>query len=203
MTRRGTRLLEYCRRSLPPLSIALALAGCSPHKRLETAAPSTDRSLYEVLLDHFHQSSMGVLRVDPRPLRPGADLASVGEDDLLPDQEERVRALRSVLATREILATDAVRDMGCVFSAGVPRPSGSAADTSGSRAQAGCGARAYTTLVFSAPEAAQDATTGNAVARIRAVRMTLSSISLWSVELRSEPGGWRIHHIAREFGISS
>lgn len=193
----GTR---SCAWGLLALLIVGTAGGCIPGGGGRSVAPGEERALYTVLLDHFQDSARGPLRVDPRPLRPDADLTGVESGDLLAGAETRAGMVASLLRDRGIAEGDAVRDMDCVFSAGVALPPGSPGAAEGAARREACGRRDYTTLAFSEPIPAGP----DAPVRVRVVRLTLSSISAWEVDLLYGAGaGWRIARVERVFGITS
>lgn len=182
------------------LLLAVSSAGCASSGGGRSVAPLGERSLYAALLDHFQESASGPLRVDPRPLRGDADLTSVEEGDLLAGAEERAGTVASLLRERGISVGDAVREMDCVFSVGVPLPPGSPGEAEAAARREACGRRAYTTVAFSEPIPAGP----DAPIRVRVVRLTLSSISAWDVDLTYDRRvGWRIARVERVFRVTS
>ncbi|HEX6911326.1 MAG TPA: hypothetical protein VF142_13060 [Longimicrobium sp.] len=142
-------------------------------------------------LDYLVERAEARVLVDPRPLRRGADLAHVGDEDLAAGAEATTRQRAAVLAEREILVTDAVGDFRCTFRMGVrvpPEREQTLPDSIRQRSSA-CRAREpYTAIIVGLPAPAQgDHPAGTW--HVEAVAMTLSGFQIWDLYLRSSADG--------------
>lgn len=77
-----------------------------------------DAQVFEAVVEKLRGEPEGVLRVDPRPLRSGADLTSVEAGELSPAPAGR----RQVLDRAGVAAADFVQDQRCLFARGLPHP---------------------------------------------------------------------------------
>ena len=137
---------------------ALVLAGFAPAPPF-AADDAPDPPLFAAAIAHFRTGAIGELRVDPRPLRPGADLAALDVEDLAPADESVTRGRAEVLQRLALPSSD-------VF----------AEKRSQARAP-------FTVLVVSTP-ALVDVVNGVATWRIRVARVTSFSYEVRELWLR-------------------
>jgi hypothetical protein len=95
--------------------VGLLAAGCtepgsSPAALSTVQQPTESPAFFQAAVEYLAAGERGPVIVDPRPLRPGADLRHVGMEDLAAHAEATVRLRLDVLAARGIRATDAVAD---------------------------------------------------------------------------------------------
>jgi hypothetical protein len=191
-------------------ALLLAAGSCTGMAGRASAGPAGDPrvspALFAAALDHLARDARGRLLVDPRPLRPDADLGGVDPGDLMGGAEDVTRVRAEVLASRGLASTDATLDQRCTFSEGAGLPPGREALLADSIRQraAECRAREpYTTLIFTLPRAA----TGNGYPpgtwRVRAVRMSRAGFQIWDVYLRAVHPDWEVVAAEQAFSISS
>jgi hypothetical protein len=182
---------------------AAGQGAASPIAPWETAEPS---ALFAAAVDYLAERAQGRVLVDPRPVRRGADLAQVHDEDLAPDAAETERQRGAVLAARGIAATDAVADFRCTFSAGVrvpPEREAALPDSIRERSRA-CRAREpFTTLILGLPDQAPDGPHAGAW-HLEAVAMTVAGFQIWDLYLRaSADGAWQVTDARTRLNIRS
>lgn len=187
----------------------VTLAGClraAFPERAPSPSPDDSAALFAAAVEHLGAQARGRLLVDPRPLRPGADLHRLGEDDIAQDSAI-ARSRAAVLRARGIAATDAVDDRRCTFSigAGLPPDQYALLPDSVRRLTAACREREpYTTLVFGVATEVPD---GEAVAggrQIEAVLLTKGGYQIWNLTFElGEDGRWRVAEGEARFTIWS
>jgi hypothetical protein len=192
-------------RLLPLIALA-ALASCvTAAGPAAMERPDESAAFFSAALDHLAQDARGQVRVDPRPLRPGADLRRIRAEDLDPAATAVIRVRSDVLARRGIAVADAAADQRCTFSEGVEAPPGRVLPDSVRREAAECAARpAYTTFVLGTPERS----TGNGYPpgtwRVGVHAMQKSGFAVWDLYLHPTTGsGWEVVAAERRFGMSS
>ncbi len=192
------------------LSLALvAAAGClraAFAERAPSSSPDDSAALFAAAVEHLGAQARGRLLIDPKPLRPGADLDRLGEDDVVRDSAT-VRARASVLKARGIAATDAVADRRCTFStgAGLPPERYALLPDSVRRRTEACRARApYTTLIFGFAREVSDAGAAAGRRQMEAVLLTNGGYQIWDLAFeRGENGRWRVSAAETRFTIWS
>lgn len=189
--------------------VLLVLTGCVARGGASSSIPQPEAEpagLFAAAVDHFAARVRGRLLVDPRPLRPGADLATVQDEDLAPDAAPTERQRAAVLAARGISATDAVADFRCTFSSGVRVPPEREAvlqDSIRQRSRA-CRAREpYTTLIVSLSAPAGGENPAGAW-HLEAVAMTVAGFQIWDLYLRAgADGAWQVTDARTRLNIQS
>lgn len=179
----------------------------SPASPVALRQPGESSAFFAAALAHFAGSVEGRLLVDPRPLKPGADLARLQGEDLAPNAAATVQLRTAVLVARGITATDAVADFRCTFSSGVgvpPECEATLPDSIRQRTRE-CRARApYTTLIFGLPQPATDARYGAGTWRLEALMMTAGGFRIWDLHLQPGADGlWRVAGADARFTIWS
>lgn len=177
----------------------------------ETAAPSTagvpaeSPAFFSAALDHLAHNARGQMRVDPRPLRPQADLRSIEEEDLDTGAAEIIRLRSNVLSRRGIASTDAAADQRCTFSEGLEPPPGRVLSDSVRRLAAACSAEpSYTTFILGTPEHIVDSAYPPGTWRVSVHAMQKSGFAVWDLYLRPNANsGWEVFTSERRFGMSS
>lgn len=185
---------------------ACSAAGLGAASAGEPREPADSPELFGAALDYLAERAKGRVLVDPRPLRRGADLANVQEEDLAPGAETTERQRAAVLAERGIAATDAVADFRCTFSVGVrvpPEHEAALPDSIRQRSSA-CRAREpYTAIIVSLPAPE----TGDHPAgtwHLEAVAMTVEGFQIWDLYLRAAAGGaWQVADARTRLNIRS
>lgn len=76
-----------------------------------------DAEVFAAAVEHLAAEARWPLHVDPRPLRPGADLRGLAADDLAGSATATLERA-AVLARMGVPSTDAVADERCTFTAG-------------------------------------------------------------------------------------
>lgn len=169
------------------LAVSLA-AGAPPRSTAQdrpTAAP--DENALVAVLRELRSTAQGALLVDPRALRPEADLIGVEAEDLGASTPAREQAL----ARLGIARTDIVADQRCEFAQGLPAPPGhDAVPDSIARIRAECRARApFTAAVLGEPRA-DDGSPG--LASVTVVEITVQSYAVREYVLRRVGDDWRV-----------
>lgn len=190
----------------------LATAGCLEPGAAATSpavlqAPAAPPALFAAAVEHLAGEAEGRLLVDPRPLRPGADLAGVEADDLASEAAGIAQRQANVLTARGWGQTDAVADFRCTFTGGVGPPPSRLASLPDSivRRQRECDAREpYTTLIFGLPRPVADERFGPGTWQLEAVAMTTGGFRIWDLYLRPDADGrWRVSRADARFTIWS
>lgn len=183
------------------------LSACSATGQGAASRGATEPpALFTAALDYFAEQAQGRVLVDPRPLRRGADLAQVQDEDLALDAAETERQRAAVLAAREIAVTDAVADFRCTFSAGVrvpPEREAALPDSIRERSRV-CRAREpYTALILGLPDQAPDGPHAGAW-HLEAVAMTVEGFQIWDLYLRAgADGSWQVADARTRLNIRS
>jgi hypothetical protein len=159
-------------------------------------------------LEFFAGRQEGVVRLDPRPLRPDASLQGIRTRDLDATDASVVRARAAFARSRGIATTDAAEDMTCAFVRGVP-PTDSMLqlepDSIRTRRRSCLARGLYTTYVFGVARPAPALPSGDAAPGVvlRAFRLTTSGFEVWDLELRPKEGGYQVAGARRLGGVSS
>lgn len=191
---------------------AAVAAGCvepqasGPVSAAAQTAPSRSVGLFSAAIDHFAVTGGAPLLVDPRPLRPDADLSGVQSGDLAVAETAVVRLRTGVLAQRRIATTDATADQRCAFTQGVTPPEEylrTEPDSIGLRRRECLQRGAYASVIFGLPQRVEGAASAETW-KLTAVRITTSSYYVWDLYLRPAAGGrWAVVDAKRVYGIMS
>lgn len=170
------------------------------------AVPQQSRGLFAAALDHFASGADGRLLVDPRPLRPDADLAEIAAADIATEDVATAGLRAGIARERGLGLTDAADDQRCAFARGLTVPDSimrrMEADSI-TRERQECLARGqFTSVIFGLPVPAGAQQPG--VWRLKAVRMNTWHYGIWDLYLRPAEGGdWVIVEAKQAFGIAS
>ena len=188
-----------------PLCAACALFSSRSGTRQE-AEPA---GMVAAALAFFSARNEGTLRVDPRPLRAGANPTGVLARDFAADGIAVARARRRFLRERGIAETNAAADMRCAFSRGLP-PTDSLLrlEPDSIKAQrATCRQDPiHTTFAFTRAELLGDEKAsrfGTGAVRLRVYRLTTWSFELWDLFLAPRSGAWTVVDSRRLVGVAS
>ena len=188
------------------LTLLASLPSCG-----ETAAPSMagvpveSPAFFSAVLDHLARDARGQMRVDPRPLRPQADLRSIEVEDLDAGAVDIIRLRSDVLSRRGIAPADAAADQRCTFSEGIGALPGRVLSDSVRRLTAMCAARpSFTTFVLGTPERSADDEHPPGTWRVSVHVMQKSGFAVWDLYLHPRANaGWEVLAAERRFGMSS
>ena len=171
------------------------------------ATPEESPTFFAAAVGYFVARSEVPVRVDPRPLRPEAQLYSVTERDLLPGTPEIVRMRTTVLEQSRWGVADAVADWKCVFAEGYPRarpPGGSEPSDSLRVRHEGCRRNGrFQSLILGLPQAGTDPDHPQRW-RIRTMRMFLHGFEGVDLFLEQRASGeWEVVDVRDRTGAFS
>lgn len=195
---------SICMLALLSLSSCLEAAAPGPHAQ---AIPGESPQFFAAAVEHFAREAGYPVRVDPRPLQPGAMLHSVRESDIILTDRETMRLRTAVLQASGVQLADATEDWRCVFTEGMRGPGpgerggtdpiweqmrASEPDSLRARREACQRGGRFESLAFGPPQAGTDPENPQWW-RIRAMRMMLHGWEI--VDLFLEPdsrGEWQV-----------
>jgi hypothetical protein len=220
MLSRITRASQF-RTTIFAAGWALLLPSCSetamsgPHAQ---TSPAESEHFFAAAVEHFVRGSAVPVRVDPRPLQPGALLHSVSESDILVADRETTRLRTAVLSASEIPLADATADWRCAFATGLRgpgagQPGGSdpiwqqirdaEPDSVRVRREACRREGEFVSLAFGLPQAGTDPEHPQWW-RIRAMRMMLHGWEVVDLFLEPRAGGeWSVVNVQERVGSFS
>lgn len=201
MTRLATMVLLL---SQSAMGACMEMGAASPSAAED---PVESPAFFSVVLDYLARDARGRVLVDPRPLRTGADLRTIEDEDLDPDAAAVTRLRSEALAARGVRTTNATVDQRCTFSEGVGLPPGRqrVVPDSVRRQIAECRAReAYTTFILGLPEPDEGNGYPPGTWRVRVHEMERAGFQVRDLYLRATAhSGWEVFAVERRFGMSA
>jgi hypothetical protein len=160
------------------------------------AGTSTDPTIFQAIIQSEAGQAHGLLLTDIRPVRAGADLLAIDEDDLAAASRTRGDLLRRM----HLQATDILADKACMFARGVPAPPGhDSLPPEMAEVRARCRARPEFTSIAVGEVQGVDA----ALVQARVVRMTTSRYRVVEYTLSRSRSGYRITGQRDVFNVAS
>jgi hypothetical protein len=164
---------------------SLVLAFAPAASAQAAAAASTDPTIFQAIVHSEAGQAPGLLLTDMRPVRAGADLLAIDEDDLAAASQARGDLLRR----RHLQATDILADKACMFVRGVPAPPGhDSLPPEMADVRARCRARREFTSIAVGEVQGRDADS----VQVRVVRVTTSRYRVVEYTLSRSGSGYRI-----------
>jgi hypothetical protein len=180
----------------PYLLGSLVLAFAPVASAQAGAGPSADPTIFQAIVHSEAGQAHGLLLTDIRPVRAGADLLAIDEDDL----GAASRARGDLLRRMHLQATDILADKACMFARGVPAPPGhDSLPPEMAEVRARCRARPEFTSIAVSEVQGGDADS----IRVNVVRVTTSRYRVVEYTLLRSGSGYRIAGQRDVFNITS
>jgi hypothetical protein len=185
--------------------IFLSSALASVSAQAQRGSLALDRAVFEAVVRETADSIPEVLLVDVRPLRPGVDLTGLDPEDVDRGDTGSAAARASVLQRLGIGGTDALAELGCLWTRGVqapPRPHARPLPDSLLRVHQACLARpAFAVLMTGRPEPLAGRDGG---VRVRVLRFSTYAYGYWDYTLRcGSSGRWTVVERKRYLNVMS